>query len=231
MKLFPAGAPLAPAAPRGVAPGSPRAWPQAPLQGPSVPSLVTTALHGWAEVSPVPCLTCCLWLRWDRVPQKLSCPAPCWAGEGLGVPACTTAPKDGPTEEGKGTSPQGLRHPSPGQRSRDGAAATPLLGLAVPRCRKGHPSSDTLMQQHPSAPCPLAAKQEPSLDAPMGAGLMPASPVAPVSTRLPPRSGIAPPSPRLRKVPLLLAGVETGQVGRWVSVGSPIAIWGWTGTG
>ncbi|NXG90617.1 MLXPL protein, partial [Stercorarius parasiticus] len=160
-----------------------------------------------------------------QVPRKLSRPAPCWAGEGLGVPACTTAPKDVPTEESKGTSPQGLRHPSPGQTGREGAAATPVLGLAIPWGRKGHPSSDTLTQQHPSAPCPLAAKQEPSLDAPMGAGLMPASPVSPQSTvtdapaaflsrmaQLSP--GLAPGSSSSQAVPVLvpvpLAGTQPG---------------------
>ena len=118
----------------------------------------------------------------------------CLAGDRLGVPACTKAPKDIPTAESKGTSPQGLLHPSLGQMGRAGAAATPVQGLAVPWDRKGQPSPDSLMQQHPSAPCPLAAKQEPALDAPglMGTGLIPTSPVSPVSTRQPPRLGIAP---------------------------------------
>lgn len=67
------------------------------------------------------------------------------------------------------------------------------LGLAVPWGRKGHLSPNTLMQQCPSAPCPLAAKQELALDAPcpMGAGFMPTSPVSLVSTHLLPRLGIA----------------------------------------
>lgn len=80
-----------------------------------------------------------------------------------------------------------------GRQAGKGLHQRRCLGLAVPWGRKGHLSPNTLMQQCPSAPCPLAAKQELALDAPcpMGAGFMPTSPVSLVSTRLLPKLGIA----------------------------------------
>lgn len=141
-------------------------------------------------------LTCCPCIWWDRSCRSCRIQPHAGLGRAWGVSACTKAPKDVPTVESKGTSPQGLLQPSSGQTGREGAPATPVLGAGCPLGQKGHLSPDTPMQQHPSAPCPLAAKQEPALDAPhpMDAGLMPVSPVSPVSTRLPPMLGIAPPA-------------------------------------
>lgn len=141
-------------------------------------------------------LTCCPCIRWDRSRRSCRIQPHAGLGRAWGVSACTKAPKDVPTVESKGTSPQGLLQPSSGQTGREGAPATPVLGAGCPLGQKGHLSPDTPMQQHPSVPCPLAAKQEPALDAPhpMDAGLMPVSPVSPVSTRLPPMLGIAPPA-------------------------------------
>ncbi|XP_019326835.1 PREDICTED: carbohydrate-responsive element-binding protein [Aptenodytes forsteri] len=108
-------------------------------------------------------------------------------------------------------------------RAGKGLQQRQCWGLAVQWGRKGHPSPDTLTQQHPSAPCLLAAKQEPALDAPrlMGAGLMPASPVSPQSavpdvpdtflSRMAQLSpGLAPGSSPSQAVPVPLAGTQPG---------------------
>ncbi|XP_051491286.1 carbohydrate-responsive element-binding protein isoform X2 [Apus apus] len=85
--------------------------------------------------------------------------------------------------------PQGGR---PKTKSSSSTKAKRLPGPAVPAqlplpnpclsqlLTEGHPSPDSLTQQLPSAPCPVAAKQEPALDAShlMGAGLLPAAPVS-----------------------------------------------------
>ncbi|XP_030318579.1 carbohydrate-responsive element-binding protein isoform X2 [Calypte anna] len=88
---------------------------------------------------------------------------------------------------------------------------------------EGHPSPDSLRQQHPSAPCPLAAKPEPALDAPrpMGTGLLSTSPVSPqgsvpdVPTTFLSRMaqlspGLGPGSSPSQPVPVPLAGTQPG---------------------
>ncbi|NXU81453.1 MLXPL protein, partial [Oreotrochilus melanogaster] len=80
-----------------------------------------------------------------------------------------------------------------------------------------------LRQQHPSAPCPLAAKPEPALDAPrpMGTGLLSTSPVSPqgsvpdVPTTFLSRMaqlspGLGPGSSPSQPVPVPLAGTQPG---------------------
>lgn len=147
-----------------------------------------------------------------QVPQKLSHPAPCWAGEGLGVSACTKAPKAVPTVGSKGTSPQGL-HPSPVLMGRDGAAATLMLGAGGP---VGQERSPKLRQPQAAAPlCSLPSRSQ--------AGAAPGCPTPDgcrTGARIPRLPGKHPPPPLFRKCLLAAgAGVEMGQVGTW-------ALWG-----
>lgn len=118
------------------------------------------------------------------MPQVMS-PALCLAGEKLGIPACTKGPKGILASPFSGVDRQGRGH------SNTSAGGWLSWGGQEMSPEPKHPHTAFL-----SAPCPLAAKQDPALDAPclMGTGLMPSPPVSPVSNRPCLRLGSVPPA-------------------------------------